>query len=180
MNTGEGINGSGWADLLAESGAGLATEWRACLEALKGDTSPLDVGTPEDWSTEDATAIESLRGMQFAMLEDTLRDAEQPRFARAFGAWRRHVMDIESANAARLALLLWMLRTAERVAASDPTMHDDCAHFRQQVRAILAERWCIGYDESLPADTIAARDWSARRAREFELLPRPWRQVGRW
>lgn len=174
------MTGEQWADAIcAQLGGmgGLAAEWSSCIKALDLDLGPLAVKRPAEWSQRDEQALDELRGAYRDVdgMREAVRNTDRAELAHTFTAWRQYVHAVEGTNAAKLATLLWMLRTASRVSAESPEMSADVAAFEARVAALLEHEWSTRIDELPSYD--ASRQWCTQRARSYDALPKFWRYV---
>lgn len=144
----------------------------ACVSHIDALSSlgPYPEVAPPDWTTEKHLQVQPLRAIQDI---DQLRSTAKL-FPAVFGAYRSHALDLEAQNAARLAVLVWVLQQLFAM-RHDRELAGPAAALTERVTAALRRQWHIR-DEDVPIDT-PYREWCTRMTRNYRMLPKAWRWV---
>lgn len=143
--------------------------WEACTNVVRDITVYREEGfVLADDLSKKLTWIESLRNMNI----DTLTMAAQSD-PFVFGQYRNAVWDNEGANARKLQVLVWVLRTLYRLRDLESADADIIDPLAQRVSEMLHFEWRV---KNVPLEGDY-RDWATRSTRRYDLMPRVWRFV---
>lgn len=172
------MDAENWGTLIGQTigASGRAdAQFRAALAVAQNPSSlkPLVFSHPAEWDNDETGArkhqfVETLRNNSGSVAD--MRELAQAN-PLAFGEWRRAVSDHEAQNAAKLQVLVWVLRCMH--SRLDDDEDGLVAKFKYRVQEHLAMDWGI-HEFPLEGDY---RPWCVQSTRNLRLLPVAWRFV---
>lgn len=159
-------------EILGKGSTSLAAKWQACCAATAtaAQMAPFPECNPDGFTHEKHELLDSLHLHSDI---DRIR-ATATMFGLDFGMWRTHCLDLEAKNAARLQVLVWVLRTLGEVSA-DPELAPAANAIGEKVLRNIEQQWRI-LPDSVPTDSTY-RAWCTRVTRNYRMLPKIWRYV---